>query len=114
MNTHDLPADLDPRFRAQIEGLKAMTEVLNSSMVIEDVDPCVENLRDTEICVTDRFGESRRTTTGEFIAENGLPRLKINDPKCIFNNDSAVYLFELQLQQYGSAVVPGFHVNLKK
>lgn len=34
MKTNDLPADLDPRFRAQIEGLQAMTAVLNASSAI--------------------------------------------------------------------------------
>lgn len=54
------------------------------------------------------------TTVGQFVSDNGLPKLDFDDPKCHFRTDTDVTLFKMQLAEKGLATVPGFEIKLAK
>jgi len=62
--------------------------------------------------VSTSTGGETQTTVGQFIVENGLPNLEIEDAKCHFKNDTDVTLFKMQLAEQGLATVPGFEIKL--
>lgn len=69
---------------------------------------------DTRIWVSSSTDGGNETTVGQFIVENGLPKLDIEDAKCHFQNDTDVTLFKMQLVEQGLATVPGFEIKLAK